>query len=68
MIKNHKLAGVISEVSLYEFRRMFEYKANWYGITVSEIDKTYPSSQLCNIYGYIDKEVKNLAFREWTCT
>ena len=67
MIKNHKLAGAISEVSWYKFRRMLEYKASWYGRTISVIDKTYPSSQLCNVCGYRNKDVKNLALRKWTC-
>ena len=67
IMKNHKLASAISEVSWYEFRRQLEYKAKWYGRTISIIDKAYPSSQLCNKCGYRNKDVKNLALREWTC-
>ena len=67
LMKNHKLAKSFQDVSLYEFIRMLEYKAKWYGKTISKIDRFYPSSQLCSNCGYKNKEVKNLTIREWTC-
>ncbi|MGX9757515.1 IS200/IS605 family element RNA-guided endonuclease TnpB [Clostridioides difficile] len=67
MIKNHKLASAISEVSWYEFKRLLKYKAIWYGRLISIIGNTYPSSQLCSTCGHRNKYVKNLALRKWIC-
>lgn len=67
LMKNHKLAKSFQDVSLYEFIRMLEYKAKWYGKTISKVDRFYPSSQLCSKCGYKNSEVKNLSIREWIC-
>ena len=67
LMKNHKLSKSFQDVSLYEFVRQLEYKAKWYGKTLSKVDTFYPSSQLCSNCGYKNSNVKNLNIREWTC-
>jgi putative transposase len=66
MIKNHKLAKSIQELSLYKFKSILKYKAEWYNRDIIEIDRYFPSSKLCNVCGYkkTDLTLKN---REWVC-
>lgn len=66
MVKNHKLAKSISDVSWSKFVRMLEYKARWYGKEIIKIDKFYPSSQICSCCGKPTGK-KTLDIREWDC-
>lgn len=67
MMKNHCLAKSISDCSWSEFVRMLQYKADWYGRTISKIDRFYPSSQMCSCCGCVNPEIKDLAVRQWIC-
>ena len=67
LMKNHKLAKSIGDVSWSEFVTMLEYKANWYGKQISKISRWYPSSQICSDCGFSSGK-KPLSVRNWTCT
>ena len=67
MMKNHKLAEAISECNWYQFIQTLEYKCLWNEKELIKIDRFYPSSQMCNECGYVNKQVRNLNVREWTC-
>ncbi len=66
MMKNHHLAKSIQELSLYRFKEMLTYKAEWYGNHTIQIDKFFPSSKLCSNCGYKNTKLE-LKDREWIC-
>lgn len=57
----------ISDLGFADFVNKLKYMAYRTGASVVEIDKFYPSSQLCSDCGYQNSETKNLKIREWTC-
>ena len=66
MLRNHKLAKSISDVSWSSFVTKLQYKADWYGRKIIKVDKWFPSSQICSECGHKDGK-KSLEIREWTC-
>lgn len=66
MLKNHKLAKSISDVSWSMFVTKLKYKADWYGKKIVKIDRWYPSSQICSNCG-VNSGKKTLDIRYWEC-
>ena len=66
MLRNHKLARSISDVSWSSFVAKLQYKAEWYGREIIKVDTWFPSSQICSECGHKDGK-KSLDIREWTC-
>mgnify|MGYP002785098391 FL=1 len=66
MLKNHKLALSISDVSWSKFITYLKYKADWYGKNVITIGRFEPSSKICSNCGTINAKLA-LKDRIWTC-
>ena len=66
MIRNHKLAQALSDVSLGMFYDMLVYKASWNDKTIVKIDRFFPSSKMCSNCNWIKQDL-TLKEREWTC-
>lgn len=65
MMKNHRLAKSISDVSWNEFVRQLTYKCKWYGKNLLIIGRFEPSSKMCSC-GEINNNL-SLSDRNWTC-
>jgi putative transposase len=66
MVKSHCLAQSISDAGWSSFVSKLEYKATWFGKTILRIGRFEPSSKLCSVCGYHNKEL-TLKDREWIC-
>jgi putative transposase len=66
MMKNHKLARSIQEVSWGEVVRQLKYKAEWNDRQFIQIDRFFPSSKTCNNDGFVVDKLP-LDVRSWTC-
>ena len=67
MQQNHYIAKSLTKNPISEIIRVLNYKAIWYNKRLIEIDRYYPSSQLCNVCGYQNRKVKDLSVRSWQC-
>lgn len=66
LLKNHKVAQAMQDVSLSKFYEILTYKCKWKGINLIKINRFAPSSKRCSTCGSI-KEKLSLSEREWTC-
>ncbi len=66
MLKNHNLAGAIGDASFYEIKRQLIYKTAWYGGSIIEVDRFFPSSKMCSVCGRL-KEDLTLEDRIYIC-
>lgn len=66
MMKNHRLAKSIGDVSWGKFIDVLTYKAEWNNKEIIHIDRFFPSSKTCHKCGYIHNGL-TLKEREWTC-
>lgn len=66
MMKNHNLARSIQSASWSEFVRQLSYKSEWYGKNLIFIGRFEPSTKICSMCGYMNREI-TLNDREWTC-
>lgn len=66
MVKNRCLAKAISDSGWSEVVRQLHYKSDWYGRTVKQIPRFYPSSKECNVCYFVYAGL-TLSQRVWTC-
>lgn len=66
MVKNKKLSKAISDAGWGLIKQFITYKADWYGKELIKIDRFFPSSRLCNVCSYKNKDLK-LSDRSWDC-
>jgi len=67
LLKNHCLAGSISDASWGMLKQQLEYKCKWYGRELRIVDRWFPSSKTCHGCGHVTKKLP-LNIREWSCS
>jgi putative transposase len=66
MLKNHCLAGSISDASWGTLKKQLEYKCKWYGRELRIVDRWFPSSKTCHECGHVVSKLP-LNIRQWDC-
>jgi putative transposase len=66
LLKNHKLAQAISDVSWSKFMEILSYKCDWNGKNLVKVGRFFASSRTCNKCGWKNDSL-TLKDRNWTC-
>ena len=65
MVKNKNMAKSISQQGWGQFITMLKYKSQWYGKTLIEVDRFYPSSKICSACKQYNSAIKRED--QWVC-
>ena len=65
MVKNKNMAKSISQQGWGQFITMLKYKSQWYGKTLIETDRFYPSSKICSACKQYNSAIKRED--QWVC-
>jgi len=66
MLRNHRMALLISDAGLGEIVRQLRYKSEWYGGVLVKVDRFFPSSRLCPMCGVVKSDLA-LSDRTFVC-
>ena len=66
-VMQRRFGRKISDLGFADFVSKLKYMAGKTGSAVVEIDRYYPSSQMCSACGFQNKDIRNLKIRKWQC-
>lgn len=66
MLKNHHLSKALADAAFGEFIRQLKYKTAWYGSTLIQADRWFPSSKTCSGCRVVKAKLL-LSEREFVC-
>ena len=67
MQKNKKLSSKLQQTGMYKFKATLKWHAKKHNIKVKQVDRFYPSSQICSNCGNQHIDMKDLSKRVFEC-
>ena len=65
--EKHTIAKHLTTIPLHGIINMLKYKSERDGKKLLQINRYYPSSQICSICDYKNKKKNYLSIRKWEC-